>query len=128
MIRPREHGKHGFKQDDEATKLRKFHNRRSFVSVDGHDVLFGIADKTIRRGEIYDRSHGRCELHLAPGCKGFVNWNSRGLEGWAHLDIPPHRNHCDCLENGVAACAACHSWYHNHAKAARQILMAQKEK
>lgn len=125
MIRPRKHGKRGFKKDVEATKDRHFHHRRSFVSTDGHDILFGMEDKKSRRQDIYERAHGRCELNLAPACKGFVNWNSRGLEGWAHLDIEPHRLHCDCASNGAAACDPCHRWFHNHAKVARQILEAR---
>lgn len=116
-------GKRGFHVDQHLTANRKpaFESEWSFVSRDGHEILHE-GDKTARRREIYDRAHGRCELHLSPACKGFVNWNSHLLEGWAHLDIEPHRLHCDCLGNAAFGCDPCHSWFHRHSQAARQIL------
>jgi hypothetical protein len=122
MIRPRKVGKRGFHVDKEATAMRAFANRRSFVSKDGHDVLFGIEDTRQRRAQIYNRAQNRCELRLSPYCVGIVRWFSRGLEGWAHLDVEPHRNHCDCLENGACSCDPCHRWFHAHSKRAREIL------
>lgn len=120
-------GRRGFKVDPVATAARGFKDRRSFVSVDGHELLVGAEDTTARRKEIFERSHGRCELHVAPGCKGFVNWHSRGMEGWAHLDVEPHRNHCDCAANGAAACDKCHRWFHAHSKLAREIIRRRNE-
>jgi hypothetical protein len=121
-------GKRGFHVDWHKTNTRQpaFESKWSFVSRDGHEILHG-GDKTARRREIFDRSHGRCELHIAPGCKGFVNWNSRDLEGWAHLDIEPHRNHCDCAANGAASCDPCHRYWHSHSKLAREILRRRNE-
>lgn len=119
-------GKKGFKIDTEKTVARRFESPRSFVSVDNHEVLHE-GDKTQRRREIFERAHGRCELFLAPGCKGFANWVGHLLEGWAHLDVPPHRNHCDCLDNGATACDPCHRYYHAHPKLAREILTRRAE-
>ena len=107
MIRPRKVGKRGFKIDKEATENRAFEHPRSFVSKDGHDLLFGV-DKGKRRKEIYDRARGRCELQRSPECRGYANWDSFGLEGWSHECQPPHRNHCDCLAAGRWSCDPCH--------------------
>jgi hypothetical protein len=119
-------GKRGFHMDAEKTTARAFESKWSFVSRDGHEIL-AESDKTARRREIFERSHGRCELHIAPDCKGVVNWNSRGLEGWAHLDIEPHRNHCDCAANGAASCDSCHRWWHAHTKLAREIIRRRNQ-
>lgn len=104
-------GKRAFKIDQQATAGRTFRDPRSFVSVDGHEILFG-KDKEARRREIYERAHGRCELQASPRCRGFVRWDSMGMEGWAHVCPPPHRDHCDCLEAGRAACDPCHRSTH----------------
>lgn len=107
MIRPRKVGKRGFKIDKEATAARRFKHKRSFVSQDAHDILFG-PDKEIRRREIHDRARGQCELKRSPECRGFVGWDTFGLAGWSHECPSPHRNHCDCKEAGAWSCDPCH--------------------
>src|SRR5579863_295982 len=111
MIRPRKAGKRGFKIDREATKERHFEHPRSFVSQDGHDILFG-PDKAKRREDIYMRAKGRCELRRSPKCRVLVGWNTFGLAGWSHECQPPHRDHCDCLDAGLWSCDPCHRMKH----------------
>ncbi len=127
--KPRKIGKRAFKIDPEATanRLPAFQHPRSFVSLDGHEILFG-PDKEARRREIYDRAHGRCEMQSSPRCRGFVRWNNMGMEGWAHVCEAPHRDHCDCLDAGKAACDPCHRATHVAPRWSRKQAIEDFEK
>lgn len=121
-------GKMGFKVDKEATarRLPAFADKRSFISLDGHEILFGL-DKSQRRREIWQRANGRCEMQLIPGCRGFANFeNGISMSGWAHVSIPPHRHHCDCKGGGLWTCGPCHRYYHAHKREAEERLRSKQ--
>jgi hypothetical protein len=81
----------GFKRCNEETKKRKesgaYRDRRSFRSLDGHDLLYGV-DKALRRESIFMLSPDRHE----------IPWD----EGeWDHVRNE-HNNfrRCDCVAGG----------------------------
>ena len=92
----------GFKRDIPGTKAAKFLDKRSFRSIDGHDLLFG-ADKGVRRQQIMDRDGQNCRVCGAHALERL------GMGEWRHLENE-HNNfrRCDCMEGGQWAHHSCH--------------------
>jgi hypothetical protein len=98
----------GFKRGVEETRIARergqIRDKRSFVSLDGHSILYGV-DKTRRREEIYVRAQGRCEgcvvRHYVPWESGEMHHRQGGLTG-----------RCDCLENLMWVCSEFHRAQH----------------
>jgi hypothetical protein len=91
----------GFKRSIPLTKEAGFVDKRSWRSIDGHDLLFGV-DKSARRTQIYQRDKSICQICKRPapgGCSG----------EWRHL-ANEHNGfkRCDCMEGGEWAHHACH--------------------
>ena len=77
----------GFKKSIPDTKAAHFKDRRSFRSIDGHDLLFG-EDKRVRR----------CRIHSERNPDG-ISWVSGE---WHHLRNEHNRlRRCDCPEGGL---------------------------
>jgi hypothetical protein len=94
----------GFKRNHEATAQAGFHSKASFISLDGHLVLYG-ADKKPIRLLIYQRDRGICRE-----CGHTAGW-FRGE--WHHV-ANEHNNfrRCDCPEGGEWVCGPCHRKKH----------------
>jgi len=95
------------KRDIQATKAAKFTDKRSFRTLDGHDLLFGV-DKSARRTEIWQRDKGICKI-----CGLMTYQGTYALSGergeWRHL-ANRHNGfkRCDCMEGGEWAHHSCH--------------------
>jgi len=102
----------GFKRDAAATKARRFEDRRSFVSRDGHDLLYGN-DKAERRKEIFARDKGTCQCcgRVAPE-HGFDGYRGE----WHHTYKEKKVKRCDCMHGGEVRCGRfvsdCHTREH----------------
>jgi hypothetical protein len=95
-----------FKKDSVRTKERAFLDPRSFVSLDGHELLAGV-DKSARRTEIFQRDKGMCQM-----CGGHASVSAYRLADageWRHL-ANEHNGfkRCDCMEGGEWAHHSCH--------------------
>jgi hypothetical protein len=99
----------GAKRDNTETMARNFMDDRSFVSMDGHDYLYGddIGD---RRREVWERAHGYCEVKQAPGCSGLVSW----VDGEMHHKQGGLVGRNDDMENLLWSCMACHRYEHRN--------------
>jgi len=106
-MRPRKHGKRGFKVDKQATAAKKYLHPRSFVDVHGGEHLYG-SDMTARRHEVYTRDKGRCMLIASPLCRGWANWEDGELD---HI-ISRGKGGSDDLDNVRWACKPCHRKRH----------------
>jgi hypothetical protein len=88
-------------------------DERSFLSLDGHVVLYG-ADKSAQRARIHARAKGRCQVcrNIAPldGDEGYAG-------GWHHIETEAGK-HCDCFHNSSWRCGHfvrnCHTKEHAH--------------
>ena len=90
----------GFKFGAVETAARNFLDKRSFVSLDGHELLRG-KDKSERRKQIFARDKAICQV-----CK----MRTSGCDGeWMHL-LNEHNKfkRCDCMEGGQWAHHTCH--------------------
>ena len=98
----------GFKRGIEETRIARergqIRDPRSFISLDGHSILYGV-DKTRRREEIYARAQGRCE-----GCpsRHYVPWE---VGEWHHIR-GGLTGRCDCLGNALWTCGDFHRAQH----------------
>ena len=114
--------------DPDATRARGFHNRKSFVSIAGHEYLDGEVDHALRRAEIYRAAGGEVDIVLdAKGkhvleardirpatCQGCqkphrVTWRSGE---WDHRHGGNGPSRCDCPHNGRYVCSAWHRARH----------------
>jgi hypothetical protein len=86
------------KRDPEATAAAKFLDKRSYVSLDGHEFLFG-PDMEKRRYEVIERDHQHCVLcgWLASHDFGEIDHIKKRSQGG-----------CECLHNLQTLCARCH--------------------
>lgn len=113
----------GFKKSPLETRDRNFRDKRSFVSLGGHLVLYG-EDKSNQRQAVYGKAHGKCEV-----CgKDAPLEGESGLHGeWHHIETEVGK-HCDCLHNSSWRCGHyvrdCHS--KEHAKRAPRFGEAKK--
>jgi hypothetical protein len=94
----------GFKRSIPLKKEAGFVDKRSWRSIDGHDLLRG-ADKSARRTEIAQRDNFICQIC---GDDAFPRAD-RGDGEWRHL-ANEHNGfkRCDCMEGGEWAHHACH--------------------
>ena len=98
----------GFKKSPIETQGWNFRDSRSFVSLNGHLVLYG-EDKSNQRQAVYGKAKGKCE----------VCGKEAPLETgeWHHLETEVGK-HCDCLHNSSWRCghfvSDCHSKEHAH--------------
>jgi hypothetical protein len=88
----------GFKRSIPDTEAAGFCDRRSFRSIDGHDLLAG-RDKQQRHDDIQYRDRSTCQI-----CKHLA------LDGeWRHLENEHNQfRRCDCMEGGEWAHHNCH--------------------
>ena len=90
--------------DRDATEAANFVDKRSYITHEGHQFLFG-ADLRERRQEVYDRDKGICQ---GRDCGKRVSWNV------AHMH---HRQgglvgRCSCAHNLEILCPDCHRREH----------------
>lgn len=98
-----------FRRWADGTAPMFFVDKRSFVSLGAHLVLFG-KDKAEQRKRIFARADGQCEIRTSPNCTGSITEESGQ---WHHKDNRPgHR--CDCLHNAAAGCVPCHELETKH--------------
>ena len=92
------------KKDKEATRAAKFKDWRSYVALDGREVLYG-GDWNWRVDELDDRCKGQCQ--------GIVN-NERCKRSAMHPHHIIKRSHKrdDRLTNLLALCQFCHIAQH----------------
>jgi 5-methylcytosine-specific restriction endonuclease McrA len=64
------------------------------------------------RLQLFERSHGQCELGLAPECWGSVSWFTMHS---AHI-VSKARGGPFTLSNLKASCPECHGWEHGGGK------------
>ena len=101
----------GFKRDYAFTKTLCFSDERSFISLSGHEVLYG-KDKTYKRSTICERAKGKCQV-----CgKDAPLEGEDGYRGeWHHIETAIGKR-CDCLHNASWRCGRfvgdCHSKEH----------------
>jgi hypothetical protein len=91
------------KRDRDRTQLRRFQDRRSFVSLAGHDYLFG-RDVEPRRREVFERECGRCW-----NCGAYYGWDYGHLE---HIQGGYGPQRCWCAHNLRWGCPKCHMKHH----------------
>ena len=105
----------GFKRGVEETRIARerglIRDKRSFISLDGHSILYGV-DKTRRREEVYARDNGQCQV-----CRKFVS-----REG-AELDHVKGglTGRCDCSGNLQILCGPCHRQKHVQVQWAKAV-------
>ena len=110
----------GFKKSPEETKLARFLDPRSFVSLPKmlkhcpntvHSLLYG-KDKGKWREQVWKKANGRCEK-----CGAYAPFD--GVDGYCgeahHIGHKPAER-CDCVANGSWRCGRfvrdCHSGCH----------------
>lgn len=102
----------GSKRDLAETAKRNFLDKRSFVSLDGHEYLRG-KDMSALRLEVWERDR-RCMLAISDHCFG-----KRLTLEYMQTDHIQGGNvgRCDCLHNLRAVCFPCHqlrTWRDQH--------------
>ena len=95
------------KRDNTETVARNFMDERSFVSLDGHEYLYGddIGD---RRREVYERAKGVCEVRTSPHCQKAARW----IDGEMHHKQGGLVGRNDDMENLLWSCLPCHRFEH----------------
>lgn len=91
------------RRDRAATDSRNFQDARSYVSLAGHDYLFG-RDVEARRREIFERDAGRCWR-----CGAYYGWNYGHLY---HIQGGRGPQRCWCIHNLRWSCPKCHRERH----------------
>lgn len=110
-----------------AYKFRLFRDpkKRSHYTIDGREFLFG-KDKSERRGQIYERDMGMCQISQAKyphKCPGRVLWF--GGE-WHHVRTRG-RGGDDSIANGVWACRAGHKAAHGREPRLKWIPLGERK-
>lgn len=90
--------------DVEATEDAHFEDRRSYITHDGHEYLFG-ADVGARRREVYERDGGKCQ---AAGCGKWLPWD----EAQMHHRKGGLSGRCTCMHNLEIQCPSHHGERH----------------
>ncbi len=68
------------KVDPDLTRARGFSDRRSYVTLDGKEFLFGV-DVGHRRNEVYERDRGICQLCGSPVAMDYWEMDHRLSRG-----------------------------------------------
>lgn len=100
------------KRDPAATKARSFLDHRSFVTLDGHDRLYG-GDLAVRRRECFERDAWKCV-----DCGYRITW-ATPFHRKGEMDHEINKSKpggCDCLHNVRTRCGrflnGCHDKKH----------------
>jgi len=93
------------KVDKQVTGARKFKNLRSYVALDGREVLYG-RDWEARKIELHIRSNGWCERFTILHKQHEPNCWKEGEE--PHHIIPRSKGRDDRLSNLANLSHACH--------------------
>ena len=88
-------------RDDAEKQKRGYTDPRSYVRLDGSEVLYGN-DWILRKQQLGERSGGRCELIIGGRC--------RAIADDAHHIIPRSQYRDDSLEALLHVCR----WHHQH--------------
>jgi HNH endonuclease len=104
-----------FKRGVEETRIARerglLRDSRSFISLAGHSILYGI-DKVRRREEVYQRDNGQCQV-----CRKFVS------PAEAEMDHVKGglTGRCDCAANLQILCGPCHRLKHVQVQWAKAV-------
>jgi len=100
------------KKDRQATIAKQYLDERSYVCLDGKEVLYGEDWKT-RKFDLWQRCNGRCEY--------YIRCNAEAAD--PHHIIPRSKGRDDRLSNLQALCR-----YHHNLMDRRQVRWTPKEK
>jgi HNH endonuclease len=103
VIRPRKRrGRKGHKVDETASEARNFLDKRSAITPDGKELLYG-EDMGKRRREVFVRDCGECEY-----CGNYSAYD----DGEVHHLISRGKGGTDDIDNLVWICKGCHRTRH----------------
>jgi hypothetical protein len=97
------------KRDRQATEARRFEDKRSYITPDGREVLYG-ADWAVRKQELWIRAGGRCERIV--GTEGEAPVRCRSEIDHPHHKVKRSKGRDDRLEALEGLCELHHSLAH----------------